>query len=360
MNSQPEERDVEIIALVEKLRTAPARSSQASMAGRAEFLAEAQSYALSKPLPLSPSPNGRHKDWKTFFTPKMQPRMAVIPILMVIFLLAFMGTGATVFAAQSSLPDQPLYGVKLASEDVRTSLLASNQSRIDLAMGFADLRLQEVLQLAAEGKPIPETVLARMENHLDLALYTAAALDDQQLALQLLTIQSRMQLELDKLVQLEANSRYSSTVERVRAALLSRLQLVTIGLSDPAAFRQYMQTAQGHSGLRQLPTSSPVTASTITPQSTQAASTPVMKTTDQHWPMVTPWSLSTNQPDWRYGPTQMPTNNQWQNSPTQSPNHNQWDNGGCQDCGGNWGGHDGGGSGGHDGGGSGGGGGWHH
>jgi len=348
MNSQPEERDVDITTLVSKLRAAPERSQHAAVVGRSKFLTEAQTY----PLPLSPSPNGRHKDWKTVFSRKMQPRIAIIPILIVIFLLIFMGTGVTVFAAQSSMPDQPLYGLKLASEDVRTSLPASNSARLDLALDFADLRLQELLQLAAEGKPIPETVLLRMANHLDLALLTAAGLDDQQLALQLLTIQSRMQLALEKLAQLEGNSRYSSAVERVRTALLSRLQLVTIGLNDPAVFRQYMQTDQGHSGLKQFPTASPIPTMTTTPKPTQPVRTPMMNATDQHWPMMTPWSLSTNQPDWHDGPTQMPTNKPWHNSPTQSPNNNQWDNGDCQDCGGNWGGHDGGGSGGGDG--------WHH
>ncbi len=347
MNSQPEEQDVEIIALVSKLRAAPERSQQAAVVGKSKFLAEARSYALPLPLPLTPSPNGRHQDWKTVFTRKMQPRMAIIPILIVIFMLVFMGTGVTVFSAQSSLPDQPLYGVKLASEIIRAGLPSSNQTRLEMAMDFADLRLQETLQLAVEGKPIPETVLARMENHLDLALYTAAALNDQQLAQQLLTIQSRMKLELEKLAQLEGSGKYSNTVERVRAALLSRLQLVTIGLADPAAFRQYMQSDQRHSGWPSVPTASPAPTNTITPQPTQVKPTNTAQPT-----LVTPTKAATARP--QIVPTTAPKpTSQWNNNNNNCKNC-------CQDCGGNWGGNWGGGSGGHDGGSGGGGGGWHH
>lgn len=349
MSTIPEEHDIEIISLIEKLRPAPERYPSDAVTGKAKFLAEAQTY----PLPVTQRLNGHPKDWKAVFSRKMQPRLAVIPILMVIFLLVFMGTGVTVFAAQSSLPDQPLYGVKLASEDVRTSLSTNNQSRIELAMDFADLRLQEVLQLAAEGKPIPTTILARMENHIDLALLTAAGLDDQQLLMQLLTIQSRLKLEDEKRIQLEANSRYNSTVENVQAILLSRLQLVKIGLSDPAAFRQYMQSEQHRSDGQPAATASPLPTDTLTPEPTRAMPThsatnqmaqptqgPAWQATGTHWPEITPWSPSTQQPGWHNGSTPVPTN-QWNN-------HND-----CQDCGG-WnggsGGHDGGGSGGHDGG----------
>ncbi len=348
MNTIPEEQDMEIIALVEKLREAPERLPQDLVTGKAKFLAEAQSY----PRPVVPGLNGRDKE-KSFFPRKVHPKLAFIPILIAIFMLiVFAGTGVTVYAAQSSLPDQPLYSVKLASEDIRSNLPASSQTRVDLAMDFADVRLQEALQLAAQGKPIPNALWERMENHIDFGLLTAAGMDDQQLLQQLLTIQSRLQLELDHVSVLGTDSRYSDTVEGIRAALLTRLQLVTIGLNDPAAFRQYLQMDQNHPELLPLPTASPtststaVPAATATPQPPQPTRTSASKMTSTPWQsMMTPWSQSTQQWGGHSGPTQAPTHS-WNN------------NNDCHDCGGwNNGGWSGGGSGGHDGGG---GGGWHH
>ncbi len=340
MSTLPEEQDMEIIALVEKLREAPERLPQDMATGKAKFLAEAQTY----PRPVVPGPNGHNKEWKSLFPRKVHPKLAFIPTLIVIFMLiVFGGTGVTVYAAQSSLPDQPLYSVKLASEIIRTNLPASSQTRVDLAMDFADLRLQEALQLAAKGKPIPNSLWERMESHIDFGLLTVAGMDDQQLRQQLLKIQSRLQLELDHLSVLKTGSRYSDMVEGIRAALLTRLQLVTIGLNDPAAFRKYMLSDQDHSDLLPVTTASPsptiTAAATATPQPPQPTRISAPQATSTHSPSMTPWSQSTQQWGGHSGPTQ---------APTHPSDHNE-----CHDCGG-W---NGGGSGGHDGGG---GGGWHH
>ncbi len=352
MTSIPEEQDFEIIALVEKLQKAPERFPQDMAAGKARFLAEAQSFAR----PVFRAPERHPNPSKTIFSWKAQPVLAILAVLITIFVLVFGGTGVTVYAAQSSLPGQPLYGVKLASEDVRVSLPASRQTRIGLAMDLADLRLQEAQQLAAKGKPIPGTVWTRMENHIDLGLYTAAGLDDNQLAQQLLQIQARLNTELGKLVLLKADPRYSSTTQSSWAVLLNRQQLVTMGLIDPAAFRKVMLSGNPRSGTPPAITAVPSPTSTDTPeparpiptitataQPQRPASTPAVQATETRWPSMTPWSQNTPQPGWHTGPTPAPTH--------------QWDNHDCHDCCqncGNWDGGSGGHSGG-DGGGSGGG-----
>ncbi len=354
MTSIPEEQDFEIIALVEKLRQAPERLPRDMAAGKSRFLAEAVSYAQ----PIVRTPERNPSLWKTIFSRRVQPILSVLAILLVIFMLMLGGTGIIVYAAQSSLPGQPLYGIKLASEDARISLPASRQTRIGLVMDLADLRLQEALQLAARGKPIPGTVWVRMENHIDLGLNTAASLNDKQLALQLFKIQSRMNSELGKLALLKADSRYSSAIKSAWSALLARQQLVTMGLIDPAAFRKYVQSGKPHSGWPPATTAVPSPTSTVTPKPTRPiptktataqpprpTPTPTWQTTDTPLPSKTPWSQNTPQPGWHTGPTPAPTH--------------QWDNHDCPDCCqdcGNWDG----GSGGHNGGDGGGSGGPHH
>ncbi len=221
--------------------------------------------------------------------------MAVI-FSTIFMIVALIFGGTQVAVAQSSMPDDALYPVKLASEDVRASLPSTNQARVDLAMDFADLRLQEALQLALEGKPIPATVWEHMDSHLDLGLNTAAGLNDDQLAKQLLQMQSRMQAELDKLAQLKADSRYGSAIESAQAALLTRMQLITIGMADPAAFREYMQADQRHSHWQLDPTATDQPTSTATAQPTDPAPTSTATPLPTSTATTEPTSTATAQP----------------------------------------------------------------
>jgi len=342
MNSISEEQDFEIVSLVKKLQQSPERDQRAATGGRAIFLAEAQMY----PLPVSITPERRHIEWKTFFSRKANPKMATISTLILIFTLLFGGTGATVYAAQNSLPDQPLYAVKLASEDVRTGLATNNQTRLDLATSMADTRLDEILQLAAQGKNIPLSVWDRLAAQYDLALSTAALSDDAQLNRDLLRIQARIAVNLEKLSRLSANNQYNGAAMQTLAALQNDLQLIGAGLQDPAAFRQRMDAGSHNQGWQTTPS---VPSPSGTPQATLQSRTPMWHATDEHGGyMMTPWPNSTAHPQ-----TPMMTavpgndihhNDPWMGSPTQMPNDQHHDD--CQNCG-QWGG---GSSGGHDGG----------
>lgn len=220
--------------------------------------------------------------------------MATISTLFLIFTLLFGGTGATVYAAQGSLPDQALYSVKLASEDVRVGLATSDQNRLELALNFADNRLDEALQLAAEGKTIPGTVWERLEAQSDLALHTAAGLDDAQFHQQMLQIQSRIVANHYDLGQLSSDSRYSDAAAQAQTALKNDLQLIALGLQDPAAFRQWMGEDQHHQNWQMTP---PAASATSLP--TLQTPTPGWQPTDDHgWFTMTPRPHSAAQPQW--------------------------------------------------------------
>ncbi len=114
MNSIPEERASRVIALIQKLLPIPERRPRAMEDGMARFLAEAASL---EPI-VSAEANRRHSEWKAIFSRKVPLKMSTIATLLAIFTMLFGGTGATVYAAQGSLPDQALYGIKLATENV--------------------------------------------------------------------------------------------------------------------------------------------------------------------------------------------------------------------------------------------------
>jgi len=92
------------------------------------------------------------------------PRWATIVTAVLILLLA---GSSTVAAAGNSMPDEPLYQVKLATEEIRLRLTPSQLAKAELYASFADKRVLEIARMAKEGKPEQvEKTSQRLDNHL--------------------------------------------------------------------------------------------------------------------------------------------------------------------------------------------------
>ncbi len=78
-----------------------------------------------------------------------QPRWATVAIAALVFLLA---SGGTVTAANNSMPDEPLYPVKLATETVRLTLTPSALGKAELYVKLVDKRVVEIIRMADKGK----------------------------------------------------------------------------------------------------------------------------------------------------------------------------------------------------------------
>jgi hypothetical protein len=77
------------------------------------------------------------------------PRWATVVSVVVVLLLA--GSG-TVVAAGNSLPDNPLYAVKLATEEVRLVFATSTLDKAELYVKLTDERVAEIIEMADRGK----------------------------------------------------------------------------------------------------------------------------------------------------------------------------------------------------------------
>jgi len=78
-----------------------------------------------------------------------QSRWATVVAVVLILLLA--GSG-TVVAADNSMPDSPLYPVKLVTEQVRVRLTPSDIGKAELYAKLADRRVAEIAHMAGKGK----------------------------------------------------------------------------------------------------------------------------------------------------------------------------------------------------------------
>lgn len=180
--------------------------------------------AVSKP-PLS-----RPTKWITQFLKEV--RMGTLATVMIILGLVLGGTSATAYASQDDLPNQFLYPVKLLSENIQAGLTSGNEAKLALALEFAETRIEEIVQLKAEGLMPPEPVYANLEMQIQRAITLATQLGESNLEPALLQIRDRLQIQ-EKLVSQDGQD---PTLVRTRTLLQERIQLVNTGLGNLNGF----------------------------------------------------------------------------------------------------------------------------
>jgi hypothetical protein len=138
------------------LRTALDTREAAAIKPRFEFRERAR-YQFQAALREVESKKGRG-----FFG--LQRRWVTVVISVFALLVVVSGT---VVAASNSLPDEPLYKVKLATEAVRLALTPSALGKAELHAELADKRVEEIIKMADEGKVEQvEQTTERLDSHL--------------------------------------------------------------------------------------------------------------------------------------------------------------------------------------------------
>jgi len=231
------------------LQNVPERDITTAQRGRANFLKEA---AIIRQA-VSTKAEQRHSRWSNVFFPPVQRKerlTAMNTVIAVVLALVaiFGGGGATVYAAQDSLPDQVLYPVKTWSEDVTLSLTESTQTRLEHVLDFSDRRVTEMAGVLAAGESIPEKVETRFQNQLNLALELAAGMDDTQAMQQLeqILLRAESQLQIMSMLMSGAPESEEPLLLRVQTRLQEQIQMAAMGEADPQGFRVQIQQGFQH------------------------------------------------------------------------------------------------------------------
>ncbi len=148
------------------LRTALAAGKAVDFQPRPEFRAKAR-YQFRAAL-REMEGGGRHSLFGWF------PRWATSVAIVLVVLVA--GSG-TVAAASNSMPDSPLYSVKLATEQVRLVLTPSPLGKAEFCASLADRRVEEILYAAGKGNP---RQVERVTRELDVCLTRLSSLASSQ------------------------------------------------------------------------------------------------------------------------------------------------------------------------------------
>ena len=239
-----DEMDSKLKNAFNDLQNIPPRDPQAAARGRANFLKQAA--VLRQPVSRE---TNRRQNWvnSTIFPlfqrkerfPMLNSLIAVVLAVVVLF----GGSGATVAAAQGSLPDQILYPLKTWSEDAVLSLTGSTQTRLQYVLDFSDRRVLEMTRLLADGKTIPAGVETRLQNELDLVLELIAGMNDTQALQQLQMIIQRADAQYQTMTMLMSGAPQSDgpLLLRAHARLQEQLQLGAMGESDMSGFRMQVR-----------------------------------------------------------------------------------------------------------------------
>jgi len=147
------------------LQTAVAVKKASAIQPRAEFRAKAR-YQFHSALQAM-----ERKKRLPFFG--WLPQWATVVAIVLVVLLA--GSG-TVAASTNSMPDNPLYSVKLATEQVQLILTPSDIGKAKLCVKLADRRVAEIIYMANKGNTQQvEVITQRLDNHLVILASSALA-----------------------------------------------------------------------------------------------------------------------------------------------------------------------------------------
>jgi hypothetical protein len=191
------------------------RDPEKAVSGREAFLAQAaairekgsihtKARATSSSLPL-------RRRTKSLFSSIYASIMIAIAIVM--------ATGiATVQASQRSQPDQFLYPVKIAAEDVALSMTADQVARFNLSADYVQNRASEIMGIFNEGKVPSSQVIARYNAQIQRAVGLAAGLEDEDAVEALGRLQNRLEVQEQSFELL--NTEVSDDAMKARATIL--------------------------------------------------------------------------------------------------------------------------------------------
>jgi len=95
-------------------------------------------------------------------------RPVAVAASLVLMLFSLSG-GATVYAASLSLPDSPLYPLKLATEEARLWFVFDEDDQAGILLDQSETRMTEIRKLVQKGKPVEGNVLSAMRGRMTRA-----------------------------------------------------------------------------------------------------------------------------------------------------------------------------------------------
>jgi hypothetical protein len=164
------------------LRPAPSLDPQVAAEAKEQFLMHGESLGhglISQPGGLDLEQRLRKPN--VFLGTQRNTLMKALAGVLLAILIILAVSSITVYAAQSSLPGEPLYTIKSWGEDLRLSMTFSTKAKLNLTLDYTIRRVNEISDILAGGKTLNDQSSDRFKRELDYALLLAAQLDNTQI-----------------------------------------------------------------------------------------------------------------------------------------------------------------------------------
>lgn len=168
--------------------------------------------------------------------------MNVALLVVMVLGLVFGGGGITVSAAQSSMPDDALYAVKLASEQIRMQLAGDTEAEFQLALQFANRRMEEAGYMLRNGEMPDEALMNRIMEQNENCLKLAVGMPEEKAVPALIMVQEQFRNQLQKMEQLNMpdDTALEALRLRLQTMLQTQLQLAQLGEGDQLMLKEQL------------------------------------------------------------------------------------------------------------------------
>ena len=212
-----------------ELQDVPARDPKNAAHGRASFLSEAAKYQQA----VSPVLSLRQRGW---MFPIRKEKFAMNALVSIIIAAAMvLGGIGTAAAAQNDLPTEPLYQVKLWTENASLAMAGDMETKANMLIEMTQTRVDEMIALAEMDVVPPAQVQQRLAQQLQQVLELSAEMEEPVMLHTLTQLRTRLQLQEQAMAQ--CNEDAAQLLTQTREMLRTRLHLVEEGLTDPQGFR---------------------------------------------------------------------------------------------------------------------------
>ena len=169
---------LDTVASVRAERAVPARPPEIASANRERFMAAAQHTVAApsrKPLGFAA---GIAAGWSALFANFAGPRRVsyAMAALLAVVLLFGISTTRVITAAASALPGEPLYQVKLASEQVQLFLARDESAHQAVERAIANRRIQEAQTITQLRRPVTSMTIGGQLEAMNAAEWQVAGL----------------------------------------------------------------------------------------------------------------------------------------------------------------------------------------
>ena len=179
-------------------------------------------------------------------------RPVALAASLVLALLA--ATGGVAYASQDSLPDGPLYRIKLATEDVRLWFAFDDTGRAEILLDQSDERTAEIVEMVQRGKAIPGNVLSALKDRNERAARIVEEQPPQSPLIERLLSQSEAQegllLAVRQIVSTSAIDEYGEVVATPPQHAAGRLSVSGLPSARGSVWGHHNHLGAGPTGQR--------------------------------------------------------------------------------------------------------------